>query len=82
MKGKIALEEHYENPVFPVIGERALTVRGGYTEVLTDPYMAECTEGVHNVARKLEDIDKSEIGTAIVALTMPGIEGYRRRQGG
>jgi predicted TIM-barrel fold metal-dependent hydrolase len=75
MKGKIALEEHYENPAFPVIGERAITVRGGYTEVLTDPYMAECTEGLHNAAKKLEDMDKSGIEIAIVSLTMPGIEG-------
>lgn len=65
MKGKIALEEHYENPAFPSPGEQP------YSD---DRFVAGITEKLRDPAIRIEEMDRFGIETTIISLTSPGIE--------
>ena len=65
MKGKIALEEHYECPEFAATGTH---------EFVDEKYFAEVTKHLHNADLRLEMMDRNGIETSILSLTQPGIE--------
>lgn len=70
MQGKIALEEHLSTPtnnsLWDASGEAA---RNG------PAYMAEVERRLLDVEQRLGDMDRCGIGTAVVSLTSPGVQG-------
>ncbi|AFJ45536.1 amidohydrolase family protein [Shimwellia blattae] len=66
MKGKIALEEHYQSPDFNAAGSHDFT-KGDYFE--------NVKERLLNIDLRIQDMDKNGIETYIMSLTQPGIEG-------
>jgi 2,3-dihydroxybenzoate decarboxylase len=66
VRGKIALEEHFENPAYPTVGE------GPY---VTAGYAAEVARKRHDPAIRIAEMDQFGIETTIVSLTAPGIQG-------
>ena len=65
MKGKIALEEHYENPAFPSPGEQPC---------IDDRFVAEITAKLRDPAIRIEEMDRRGIEATIVSPTSPGVE--------
>lgn len=65
MKGKIALEEHYESADFRAAG----------THDFTNPdYFQKVQQRLLDIDLRIEDMDKNGIQTYIMSLTQPGIE--------
>jgi gamma-resorcylate decarboxylase len=65
MKGKIALEEHYESPQFPATGSH---------EFVDETYFAEVAKNLQNADLRLAMMDRNGIEISILSLTQPGIE--------
>lgn len=66
MKGKIALEEHWESPDFPATGSHNFT---------DDEYFSAVQTRLQEFEKRIEDMDRNGIQTSILSLTQPGIEG-------
>ncbi|MEI1420430.1 amidohydrolase family protein [Bacillus cabrialesii] len=66
MKGKIALEEHWESPDFPATGSHNFT---------DDEYFSAVQKRLQEFEKRIEDMDRNGIQTSILSLTQPGIEG-------
>ncbi|MEZ0053801.1 putative TIM-barrel fold metal-dependent hydrolase [Mycobacterium sp. MAA66] len=66
MKGKIALEEHWEPADFDATGEHSFTEKG---------YFDEVERRLKEVDERVEDMERNGIGVSILSLTQPGIEG-------
>lgn len=70
LSGKIALEEHIESPDFPATGDHPF---------VREDYFADVERRLQDVDLRLAGMDKAGIGTTIVSLTQPGIEGILDR---
>lgn len=66
MKGKIALEEHWEPADYDATGAHSFTEPG---------YFDEVERRLKEVDQRVEDMDRNGIGISILSLTQPGIEG-------
>lgn len=65
MKGKIALEEHYESADFRAAGTHDFTKAD---------YFEKVQQRLLNIDLRIEDMDRNGIETYILSLTQPGIE--------
>ena len=65
MKGKVALEEHYQTADFNAAGTHDFTKAD---------YFKHVEERLLNIDLRIEDMDKNGIETYIMSLTQPGIE--------
>jgi gamma-resorcylate decarboxylase len=65
VKGKIALEEHWESADFPATGSHDFT---------NAEYFAEVQRRLREVDEQIEDMDKNDIDINILSLTQPGVE--------
>lgn len=63
---KIALEEHIESSDFPATGNHPF---------VREDYFSDVERRLQDYKLRLEGMDKAGIGTTIVSLTQPGIEG-------
>lgn len=66
MKGKIALEEHWESSDFDATGSHNFT---------KEDYFSEVEKNLLDWNYRIEEMDKHGIETSIISLTQPGIEG-------
>ncbi|MBL1079936.1 amidohydrolase family protein [Nocardia sp. 2] len=75
MEGKIALEEHLSTP-----SNDSLWDSTGEAERNGPAYMADVERRLLDVEQRLDDMDRAGIGTAIVSLTSPGVQGVADEQ--
>lgn len=71
MKGKIALEEHYEIEGMDITGSHNFTKAD---------YFSHVEERLTHIDLRIQDMDKNGIETYIMSLTQPGIEGITDTQ--
>mgnify|MGYP002624385045 CR=1 FL=1 len=66
MNGKISLEDHWESDRFSATGNHNFTKQDYYDRI--EVRLRECE-------KRIEDMDKNGIQTAVLSFTQPGIEG-------